>query len=164
MWDSFEKIGSNIWDSIDDIFISVGLLLLTTILSKHLYFFMNDYLILGHFTAQLTQVGLFFAVVVLVVQHLFGAATSSAILGGFSIGFGYALQPYIIALFNGFVLRQGINNHQWLEIPNVLPQKRMKIKYIGMFHTCLDETDAGNFFVSNSLLTGHPFGIYNTKG
>ena len=161
MWESFQTIGTHIWDSIDDVFIAVGLLLVTTILSTHIYFFLNDYLILGHFPAQLSQVGLFFAVVVLIVQHLFGTMTASSIFGGFSIGFGYALQPYIIALFNGIVLRgvQGINNNVELDIPGVLAKKR-KVKYVGMFHTCL-EYENGQYFVSNNIFQQSPFIIYN---
>ena len=111
MFESFESFVNLVFNSIDDIFISAALFLLMRVLSNWVYWCMNSYFRVSVYVSDIINFGLWFVLIVLVSNHLFGTEISTSLFSGFSIGMGYAFQPYIVSMFTGvftgFMVREG---------------------------------------------------------
>lgn len=111
MFDSFEALFTTLATSLDDIFIAASTFVVLRVLSSWLYWCMHTYFRLSAYISEVVNFGMWFVLTVFVLNHLFGAELSTSLFSGFSIGMGYAFQPYIVSLFtglcNGFMIRAG---------------------------------------------------------
>ena len=139
MWDVFSSMFDTVWMTIDDVLVSVALLLITFSITERLYVFLKSYLNVNMFVSQGINFAITLMVVLLVIQHLFGMQTYASLIGGVSIGIGYALQPYIIGLFNGMMMQSREPFSVGSEIE--FEQVKGTVQEIGLFYTyiCTDK-------------------------
>lgn len=111
MFESFETLFTNVAGSMDDIFIAVTTFLVLRVVSSWLFWCMHVYFRLSAYVSETVNFLLWLLLSVFVVNHIFGTEISTSLFSGFSIGMGYAFQPYIISLFtglcNGFMISPG---------------------------------------------------------
>jgi len=111
MFDSFESLFSNIASSMDDLFIAATTFVVLRVVSSWLYWCMYRYFRLSAYMSETVNFLMWLLLSVFVVNHVFGTEISTSLFSGFSIGMGYAFQPYIVSMFtglcNGFMIRQG---------------------------------------------------------
>jgi len=111
MFESLESFVTLVVNSMDDIFISGALFILMRVLTNWVYWCMHAYFRASVYASDVVNFGLWFVLVVLVANHLFGTEISTSLFSGFSIGMGYAFQPYIVSMFTGvftgFMLHEG---------------------------------------------------------
>jgi len=111
MFDSVETLFMNLAASLDDIFIAAATFVVLRVVSTWLYWCMHSYFRLSAYVSEVANFGLWLVLTVMVIHHLFGPDISTSLFSGFSIGMGYAFQPYIVSMFtgicNGFMIRTG---------------------------------------------------------
>ena len=98
---TFNDFFTAVWASLDDILLCVGIILVsipilfTCSRGIHIYFKTSIYV------AQAINFICVFALFAFVIGHLVGESVAVSLFGGFSVGIGYALQPYIVSLLSG---------------------------------------------------------------
>ena len=111
MYASFEIIFTNIAASMDDLFIGATSFIVLRVLSSWLYWCMHSYFRLSAYISEVVNFILWLVLSVFIINHLFGSEVSTSLFQGFSIGMGYAFQPYIVSMFtglcNGFMIKKG---------------------------------------------------------
>lgn len=111
MFSSIESLFTKFAESLDDIFIAVATFILLRVLSSWLYWCIFAYFRFSAYVAEVSNFLLWLVLSVFVLNHLFGTEISTSLFSGFSIGMGYAFQPYIVSLFtglcNGFMIQTG---------------------------------------------------------
>lgn len=149
MWDVFSSMFDTIWMTIDDILVSITLLLITFVFTERLYVFLKRYLEMDMFVSQGVNFGITLMVVLLVIQHLFGAQTYGSLIGGISIGIGYALQPYIIGLFNGMMMQ----SKEPFSVGSTIVFQGVTgtVEEIGLFYTYLRDTEKKKIVIPNQM-------------
>jgi len=156
MYQSFELLLQNIWLSLDDIFICLGAFIVARVFASAIYWCLHSYFDIDIYESELVQFVFLGIVVVFLISHLFGETAVTSILGGFSIGLGYALQPYIISLFVGSTLRAT----NTLTKGNVILFKNQKltIEKMGLLYVCA----CGNgirTYIPNAYFQSSPLSI-----
>ena len=101
MYNSFETLFLNIWESLDDVFICVTMAIILRVLSKWLYWCLSSYFDVSTYLSDSINFLFLGTIAVFLLNHLFGPDIAPSLFSGFSIGLGYAFQPYIISLFTG---------------------------------------------------------------
>lgn len=149
MWNVFSSMFDTIWMTIDDVLVSVALLLITFAITERLYVFLRKYLTINMFVSQGINFAITLMVVLLVIQHLFGMQTYASLIGGVSIGIGYALQPYIIGLFNGMMLQSKEPFSVGCKIE--FEQVKGKVTEIGLFYTFICSEDDKKIVIPNQM-------------
>ena len=160
MLDTALTILEPIWFASDDILISCILLFLTSILFSWVYQFLHGYLALNALISEGVYYVATFAVVMMILAQLFGSATAQAVVGGIGIGFGYAFQPYVVAVFNALVMRA----QRYFERGNRIRVHNMdavqgRVQSMGLFFTVL-EKDNERIVVPNQVFDTSPFSVY----
>jgi len=140
MYETFELLLNNVWLSLDDIFICMGAFIIARVLASGLYWCLHSYFNIGAYESQLAQFSFLSVVVVFLISHLFGETAITSILGGFSIGIGYALQPYIICFLSGSTLRAAgtLRKGQTIIMPGP-PSRSMTVEQLGLLHVCVSD-------------------------
>lgn len=101
MFNSFETLFMNIWESLDDVFICVTTAIVLRVVSKWLYWCLSSYFVLSTYLSDSVNFVFLGTISVFLLNHLFGPTVAVSLFSGLSIGMGYAFQPYIISLFTG---------------------------------------------------------------
>lgn len=129
---TFESLFSSVWNSLDDILLSVGVFLIMRILTRVLKYSLHSYFDTSKFVAQLVEFFTMTIVAVFLLSHLCSPDVVQSLFGGLSIGVGYAFQPYIISFFTGMMIRaEGMMGPR--DKVTVQGQDHM-IDHIGMFY------------------------------
>lgn len=149
MWNVFSNMFDMIWVTIDDVLVSITLLMVTFAITERLYVFLKDYLKINMFVSQGINFAITLMVALLVIQHLFGEATYASLIGGVSIGIGYALQPYIIGLFNGMMMQSKEPFTVGSEIE--FNEQTGTVKEIGLFYTYITIKSGKTLIVPNEM-------------
>ena len=149
MWNVFSSMFDTIWVTIDDVLVSVALLLVTFAFTERLYVFLKQYLEVNMFVSQGVNFIITLLVVLMVIQHMFGYQTYNSLIGGISIGIGYALQPYIIGLFSGMMMqsKEPFTKGSTIRFNNV----EGVVKEVGLFYTYVYTNDNKRIVVPNQL-------------
>jgi small-conductance mechanosensitive channel len=153
---SFTELVNNIWNSLDDILVCVGVFLVTHIFASGLRQILRVYFHLGAWISQSAQFLVLFSVLVFLAGHLLGVDTAISLFSGFSIGLGYALQPYIISLLAGGtlyasgLLRRGDRLH--------INDNTMVVESIGLLYVSA-KNDKLTTYLPNAMLSSRPFSI-----
>ena len=164
MWKAFESIGSGMWENADDVLVSIILIIIGNIIASLIYYFTKEFLKTGVLFAQIIKITFQLFIIVICVVQIIGQDVVSHFTGGISIGLGYALQPYIISIFNGLMVH---NDH------DVVPKKtrislpsegitNAYVESIGLFNTVLKE-NGDTIIISNSSLTRGALRILHAK-
>jgi hypothetical protein len=164
MWKAFESIGSGMWENADDVLVSVILIIIGNVIASLIYYFTKEFLKTGVLFAQIIKITFQIFIIVICVVQIIGQDVVSHFTGGISIGLGYALQPYIISIFNGLMVH---NDHE------VVPRKtrislpsegitNAYVESIGLFNTVLKE-NGDTIIISNSSLTRGALRILHAK-
>lgn len=137
MYNSFETLFSNIWESLDDVFICIASALVLRLISKWLYWCMHSYFRLSEYVSDVVDFVFLAIFSVFILIHLFGSEIATSLFGGFSIGLGYAFQPYIISLYTGVYnqVREIIKPGEKIFFNN----KIVTVESVSLFHICIKD-------------------------
>lgn len=124
-------------------------------------FSMYDIFALGLLRTQIIETVCRFALILSCVYIVMGETVARTLLGGFSIGLGYALQPLWLGALNILWIKS--------EHSNILsPQKSVRfgdkvytVQEVGLFHVKVSNKDE-TMFISNSKLSENIAVINNT--
>lgn len=164
MWKAFQSIGTDMWENADDVLVSIILIIIGNVIASIIYYFTKEFLKTGVLFAQIVKITFQLFIIVICVVQVIGEDVVSHFTGGISIGLGYALQPYIISIFNGLMVH---NDH------DVVPKKtrislpsegitNAYVESIGLFNTVLKE-NGDTIIISNSTLTRGALRILHEK-
>lgn len=150
--DLFQRI----WYSLDDIIVCLGVFLITSRCSRALHSCLRVYFETSAYVSQAAHFLLQFVVVVFLVSHLVGMSTAESLFGGFSIGFGYALQPYIVSLVAGgtFIFTRTIRSGDQIQIG----EHNMIVDHVGLLYVAAKKDKATTYF-PNAMLAQQPFSV-----
>ena len=96
-------------------------------------------------------------VFIFLVGHLIGSDTATSLFSGFSIGFGYAMQPYIVSLLAGATFRSSsmFRAKDSLQING----QDYVLDHVGLLYLCATSSDGYKTYFPNSMLAGTPVGV-----
>ena len=159
MYETFELLLTSVWLSLDDIFICLGAFIVARVLASGMFWCLRSYFNIGAYESQLAQFSFLAVVVVFLISHLFGETAITSILGGFSIGIGYALQPYIICFLSGSTLRAAgiLRKGQTVIMPGD-PPKMLTVEQLGLLHICVSD-EKTTTYIPNSYFQTAPLVI-----
>lgn len=153
---SLLRLAERIWYSLDDILVSLGVFLLSGQISSFLHFCLRYYFHASAYVSQAVHFIFQFTMFVFLVSHLVGTATANSLFGGFSIGIGYAMQPYIVSLVAGgtLLMSRMIQSGDQLTIGD----RTVRVDHIGLLFVSVKEDKVTTYF-PNSMLTQSPFSV-----
>ena len=158
MFESLETFVLNIWSSLDDVILSIGALLLAVGVSKNIHWVFSEYFATSSFVAQMAHVFVLGGAFVSILTHLFGDGVSKAIFGGFSIGVGYAMQPFIRNVLGGCILRSSEMVRPGMRIR--INEKEYEVVDVGLYYTSLRTNDSsGVEYLPNTSFENGPFAV-----
>ena len=115
MFDSLEDFSSLLYEKTDDIIITIGIYLCVRIITKWLYWMMRTYFRYSAYFSGCVHFVFYAIASVLLLTHVFGGDIALSLFSGFSIGVGYAVQPYIISLIEGVYLSSKLTEKSFKE-------------------------------------------------
>mgnify|MGYP006102986467 CR=1 FL=1 len=90
-----------IWNSIDEFFLCVGMIIITVPIVMTISSTSQHYFRFSLWTAQMLIFLSLSTLFLYLLSSVAGESTSVSMLQGFALGVGYALQPYIVSLLSG---------------------------------------------------------------
>tara|TARA_B110000008_G_C16793240_1_gene493517 strand:+ start:61 stop:537 length:477 start_codon:yes stop_codon:yes gene_type:complete len=133
MYNSFTSLFSNIWESLDDVFICVTVAIVLQLLSKWLHWCLHSYFRLTTYVSDVVDFLFVATFTTFLLIHLFGPDIAISLFSGFSIGMGYAFQPFIISLFSGVYSQARISRGDKILLNN----KPMTVEAVSLLHICV---------------------------
>lgn len=154
MYQSFELLLQSLWFSLDDILICLCALIVARVVAVAIYWCLHSYFDIDEYESELVQFTFLGIVVVFLISHLFGETALTSILGGFSIGIGYALQPYIISFLAGSTLRLTLAKGKVIFFNG----QKMTVDYLGLLYVCASQ-DGVQTYIPNSYFQSAPLSV-----
>ena len=154
MYQSFELLLQSIWLSLDDIFICLGAFIVARVLAGAIYWCLHSYFDIDAYESELVQFAFLGIVVVFLISHLFGETAVTSILGGFSIGIGYALQPYIISFLAGSTLRMTLVKGKVI----LFNGQKLTVEHLGLLYVCAKH-DGIKTYIPNAYFQSVPLTV-----
>lgn len=151
MYESFELLLQSIWLSLDDILICTGAFIVARVFGSAIYWCLTSYFNIDAYESELVQFAFLGTVVVFLISHLFGDQAVTSILGGFSIGIGYALQPYIISFLAGSTLRASNTLTKGKVI--IFNEQKLTVEYLGLLYVCASQKGLKTYIPNASFQT-----------
>ena len=121
---TFNNFFTTVWGSLDDILLCAGVLLVSIPIFFTCSGVIHTYFETSIYVAQSINFICIFSLFAFIFGHLVGESVAISLFGGFSVGIGYALQPYIVSLLSGItyysssMLKEGdiivLNERQYL--------------------------------------------------
>ena len=136
---TFTNFFTTVWSSLDDILLCLGVALVSVPVlfacsnGIHIYFETSVYI------AQTINFFCLFSLFAFVLGHLVGDNVAVSIFGGFSVGIGYALQPYIVSLLSGITYYSSSMLKEGDLI--VLKGSKYRIKSTGVLYIIAEELE-----------------------
>tara|TARA_B100000795_G_scaffold58599_1_gene38995 strand:- start:4274 stop:4762 length:489 start_codon:yes stop_codon:yes gene_type:complete len=156
MYQSFELLLQSIWFSLDDIFICLCAFVVARVVAGAIYWCLNSYFDIDAYECELVQFIFLGIVVVFLISHLFGETAVTSILGGFSIGIGYALQPYIISFLAGSTLRATNTLTKGKII--IFNEQKLTVEHLGLLYVCATH-DGIKTYIPNAYFQSAPLSV-----
>jgi small-conductance mechanosensitive channel len=155
-FNSLDTLLTTVWYSLDDIFVCVGVFLAARVLATAIRSSLRDYFKCGHYISEISHFAILFVVIIFLVGHLIGTGTANSLFGGFSIGFGYAMQPYIVSLLAGATFRSGA----MFKTKDVIQINGFDyvVDHVGLLYVCATRDGYKTYF-PNSLMVQSPVGV-----
>jgi len=162
MYSSFDTLLMNIWRSLDDIFLCIGVFIVARVVAYSCYWCLHIYFNVDEYESEFIQYGFLGTILVFLISHLFGETAVASLLGGFSIGIGYAFQPYIISFLSGSTLRATNTLSHGTVILFTTPTgiTRLTVRQLGLLHICVSNGDTLTY-IPNSYFQTTPLTIEN---
>jgi len=159
-FESLDMLLSTVWHSLDDIFVCIGFFLTSQVIANSVRWSLLNYFKCSHYTSQIFHFGFLFLVFIFLVGHLIGSSTATSLFSGFSIGFGYAMQPYIVSLLAGASFRSGsmFRANDLLRING----EDYVLEHVGLLYLCASSGGYKTYF-PNSMLTQTPIAVKAVK-
>ena len=151
MYQSFELLLQSIWLSLDDIFICLGAFVVARVLAGAIYWCLHSYFNIDAYESELVQFAFLGVVVVFLISHLFGETAVTSILGGFSIGIGYALQPYLLSFLSGSTLRMTLSKGKVI----LFNDQKLTVEHLGLLNVCASQAGIKTY-IPNSYFQSAP--------
>ena len=153
---SFIELFSKIWNSLDDILVCLGVFLVVQVFSSRLNHCLLNYFDMSAYIAQSAQFLFLFSTIIFLISHLLGSSVAVSLFSGFSIGLGYALQPYIVSLLAGGTLRMSniIRRGDTL----IIEEKSLVVDHVGLLYISTKKDKVITYFPS-AMLSSRPFSI-----
>ncbi len=153
---SLLELFRQVWDSLDDIIVCVGILTLSLKCTRSLHFCMRSYFGCMAYISQAVHFMVLFTIAVFLLSHLVGMETARSLFSGFSIGIGYAMQPYIVSLVAGgtFLFTRILRAGDRLEIG----EQTVTVDHVGLLYVAA-KTDKTTTYFPNSMLASRPFSV-----
>ena len=155
---SFTKLLTTVWGSLDDILLCTGIVLVSVPLLATCSHSIHGYF---KYTVYMSQVVHFVSIVVVfafLLGHLVGEKVAVSLFGGFSVGVGYALQPYIVSLLSGATYYTASMVNEGDEI--VVDKKKYEVIDNGILYICAKDVDNIIVYIPNSMFQNRPLICY----
>ena len=163
-FDSLSTLMSTIWYSLDDIFVCVGVFMAANVVAHSTEWCLCNYFKSSKYTAQAIQFAFLFAVGIFLIGHLIGESVSTSLFSGFFIGFGYALQPYIVSLLAGATFHTGsMFSRHGKKVMFQVQGEEYELDHVGLLHVCGTNTEGWETYFPNSMLASTPISIKRVK-
>ena len=152
---SFTHLFTKIWSSLDDILLCFGVLLVSVP-----FFFacskgMHQYFKCSIYLSQLSNFVAVGGVLIFLLGHLLGDQVAVSLFGGFSVGLGYAMQPYIVSLLSGATYYSSSMISEGDQI--LLDNKKYVVIDNGILYICAkDSKDNTVVYLPNSMFESSP--------
>ena len=153
---SFIDLFSRIWNSLDDILVCIGVFLVVQVISSRLNHCLLNYFNMSAYIAQSAQFLFLFSTIIFLISHLIGSSIAVSLFSGFSIGLGYALQPYIVSLLAGGTLRMSDIIRRGDTI--IINDQSLVVDHVGLLYISTKKDKAITYF-PNAMLSSTPFSI-----
>ena len=150
--DLFERV----WGSLDDIIVSLGIFMLALKSTRSLHRCMHSYFGCSAYISQAAHFLTLFVIGVFIVSHLVGMETAQSLFGGFSIGIGYAMQPYIVSLVAGatFLFTRILQAGDRL----IINGKTVIVDHVGLLYVAAKDDKTITYF-PNVMMSRQPFSV-----
>ncbi len=143
-------VGTSLSEFSEKALTATVIFLVLSTLVQLLYTFTSRMLHMDELYAQLIRTIFQFAILVGCLIIILGQPAVMTLVGGFSIGFGYSLQPAILGALQMIYLRSEHRlNGKRLQIGNV----KGIVASSGLFHIKLIQNDGTEIYISNVKLT-----------
>lgn len=153
---SLLRLVERIWYSLDDILVSLGIFLVSGQVSIFIHFCLRYYFQTSAYVSQAAHFMFQFTVFVFLLSHLVGMSTADSLFGGFSIGIGYAMQPYIVSLVAGatLLLSRMIQSGDQLTIRG----ETVQVDHVGLLYVAAKQDKSFTYF-PNAMLAQSSFTV-----
>jgi small-conductance mechanosensitive channel len=152
MWGALSFLADNMWESVDDILVGILVLSVGHLIAHGVQYILNGLLKYPRFIVDIITTSWRFFLFAVCLYQIIGVGAVQHFVGGFSIGIGYALQPYIISMFNGAALYGGGRIKRRARVKFSDEDKYVSVEYVGLFFTELKTDDNVSIFVANSKM------------
>lgn len=159
-FESLDTLLTTVWHSLDDILVCVGVFIISQVFSSYCSWTLQTYFQCSHYTSQGVHFAILFTVFIFLVGHLIGSSTATSLFSGFSIGLGYAMQPYIVSLLAGATFRSTGMFRAGDQV--TINGSAYTLEHIGLIYVCVRDKDFCVYF-PNSMLSGTPVGVKDRK-
>jgi len=156
-FESLDILLHSIWTSMDDILVCVGMFIVAQVFSGYCSWSLHTYFQCTPYTSQTVHFTIMFMVFIFLVGHLIGSSTATSLFSGFSIGLGYAMQPYIVSLLAGATFRStGMFKHG----DNIrVNGSEYVLDHVGLIYVCVSAKDGYKVYFPNSMLSCTSVGV-----
>lgn len=160
-FESLDLLLNTIWTSLDDILVCAGMFIIAQVFSSYCSWSLQTYFRCSHYLSQTTHFVIMFMVFIFLVGHLIGSDTATSLFSGFSIGLGYAMQPYIVSLLAGATFR---STGMFKPGDNIRIQGgEYRLEHIGLIYVCGSDESGYQIYFPNSMLSGTAVGVKYKK-
>lgn len=159
-FESLDLLLGTVWRSLDDILVCAGMFIIAQVFSGYCSWSLRIYFNCSDYASQTVHFLIMFMVFIFLAGHLIGSETATSLFSGFSIGLGYAMQPYIVSLLAGVTFRSTGMFKRGDSI-RILGSE-YTLDHIGLIYVCAsDEKDGYKVYFPNSVLSGTSVGVKN---
>lgn len=160
-FESLASLATTIWYSLDDIFVVLGVFLAVNVAARSSEWCLRHYWETSDYVAQALHFGLLFIVGIFLIGHLIGEEIGVQMFSGFSIGIGYAMQPYIVSLLAGATFKGGSMFYKKAEqsVALRINGNDYVLHHIGLLYLCVTDTDGYKTYFPNSMLASTPISV-----
>ena len=160
-FESLDILLNSIWTSLDDILVCVGMFIVAQVFSGYCSWSLQTYFHCSHYISQSIHFIILFMVFIFLVGHLIGSDTATSLFSGFSIGLGYAMQPYIVSLLAGATFRSTgmFKAGDKLRIQG----GEYELEHIGLIYVCASDSTGYSVYFPNAVLARNSVGVKKQK-
>ena len=164
MWGALSFLADNVWESVDDIWVGVLVLTVGHMIAHGVHYLLGRLLKYPMFIVDIITTSWRFFLFAVCLYQIIGVGAVQHFVAGFSVGIGYALQPYIISMFNGAAMfGSGMVERGALVKFKADDTDWMTVIHVGLFFTRLEYGRDTVVFVSNSEMIQNTLYVQKRK-
>ena len=152
MWSAFSFLANNFLEVIDDVLVSIIVLTLGSVIGHGVHHVLYRMLKYPKMIADVITTSWRFFLIGLCLYQVIGMGSVQHFVNGFSIGIGYALQPYIMSIFNGFTLYSGKVLRTNVEVRLEKGTDFYRVESVGLFFTTLRRGDIQRIVPNSKMM------------